>query len=148
MVVVQAEGSNAIARSWREGKQVVLERTSTIADSLSVCRPASGIMALDYLAKTDGRAVETSDAEISEAQAELAKEAGLFVEPSSAAGWAGFLKDRPSLDPEATIVVLLTGTGFKDTAAAERLVSLPAPCTADLEGALRLLSDVYGVRSP
>ncbi|MGA2479329.1 MAG: pyridoxal-phosphate dependent enzyme [Spirochaetia bacterium] len=146
MVVVQAEGSNAIARSWREGKQVVLERTSTIADSLSVCRPASGAMALDFLAKTDGRAVEANDHQISEAQAELAKEAGLFVEPSSAAAWAGFLNDRKTLDPEATIVVLLTGTGFKDTAAAEKLVSLPAPCSADLEGATRLLSDVYGVR--
>jgi threonine synthase len=147
MIVVQAEGSNAIARSWREGTQVVLERTRTIADSLSVCRPASGAMALDWLAKTDGRAVEVNDARISEAQAELAREAGLFVEPSSAAAWAGFLEDRKAVDPEATIVVLLTGTGFKDTAAAERLVSLPAPCPADLEAATRLLSDVYGVRS-
>jgi threonine synthase len=146
MVVVQAEGSNAIARSWREGKQVVLERTNTIADSLSVCRPAGGAMALEYLARMDGRALEADDGLISAAQAELAKEAGLFVEPSAATAWAGFLGDRGSLDPEATVVVLLTGTGFKDTAAAEALVSLPAPCRADLEGATRLLADVYGVR--
>ena len=146
MIVVQAEGSNAISRSWREGGQVVLERTRTIADSLSVCRPASGVMALDFLAKTKGRAVEANDEQISSAQVELAREAGLFVEPSSATAWAGFLKDRAALDPDATVVVLLTGTGFKDTAAAEKLVSLPAPCSADLEGAQRLLSDVYGVR--
>jgi threonine synthase len=146
MVVVQAVGSNAISRSTREGKQVILERTNTIADSLSVCRPASGALALKYLSETKGRAVETTDAEISAAQAELAREAGLFVEPSTATAWAGFLKDRGKLDPDSTVVVLLTGTGFKDTAAAEKLVSLPTPCAVSLDAAARLLSDVYGLK--
>jgi threonine synthase len=126
---------------------VILPGTSTIADSLSVCRPASGRMALDYLKQTRGRAVEVSDAEISLAQAELSREAGLFVEPSSAAAWAGFMKDRHQVDPGSRVVVLLTGTGFKDTAAAEKLVSLPAACDASLEAATRLLADTYGLRA-
>jgi threonine synthase len=70
------------------------------------------------------------------------------VEPSSAAAWAGFLKDRHRVDPAARVVILLTGTGFKDTAAAEGLVRMPAPCMPDIESALRLLSDVYGMTSP
>jgi threonine synthase len=146
MVAVQAEGSNAIARSWREGRECVLAGTSTIADSLAVSRPASGLMALDFLRRHRGRAVEVSDADISRAQAQLGKEAGVFVEPSSAAAWAGFLKERGNLDPGSEVVVLLTGTGFKDTAAAEKLVSVPAACPVDLESALRLLSDSYGLR--
>jgi threonine synthase len=104
-------------------------------------------MALGFLRRTEGRALEVSDAEISAAQAELAREAGLFVEPSSAAAWAGFVKDRANLDAGARIVVLLTGTGFKDTAAAEKLVSMPAACAPDLESASRLLADVYGIRA-
>ena len=52
MVAVQAEGSNAIARSWREKREVVLTRTSTIADSLSVASPACGRMALGWLSRT------------------------------------------------------------------------------------------------
>jgi len=147
MVAVQAEGSNAIARSAREGRETVIAETSTIADSLSVCRPAAGAMALGYLRRFKGRAVEVTDAEISAAQAELARDAGLFVEPSSAAAWAGLLKDRPNLEPGARVVVLLTGTGFKDTAAAEKLVSMPAPCAPDLQSAARLLADEYGVRA-
>lgn len=147
MVAVQAEGSNAIVRSVREGRETVIPETSTIADSLSVCRPAAGAMALGYLRRFNGRAVEVTDAEISAAQAELARDAGLFVEPSSAAAWAGLLKDRVNLDPGAHVVVLLTGTGFKDTAAAEKLVSMPAPCAADLESAARLLADKYGIRA-
>jgi threonine synthase len=145
MVVVQAQGSNAIARSVREGRQRVIPGTSTIADSLSVRRPAAGAMALGYLTRFAGRVVEGTDPEIQEAQAELARAAGLFVEPSSAAAWAGFLKDRPNVDPRSRVVVLLTGTGFKDTAAAERLVSVPQPCEPDLDSAARLLSDRYGI---
>ncbi|HYW84526.1 MAG TPA: pyridoxal-phosphate dependent enzyme, partial [Spirochaetia bacterium] len=147
MVAVQAEGSNALARSWREAREIILPRTSTIADSLSVCKPASGHMALDYLRRTRGRAVEVSDAEITAAQAELAREAGVFVEPSSAAAWAGFMKDRHQVDPGSRVVVLLTGTGFKDIGAAEKLVTLPTACDASLEAAARLLADVYGLRT-
>ena len=146
MIAVQAEGSNAIALSWRTGTETVIPSTTTIADSLSVCRPAAGAMALAFLRRSAGRTVEVSDAEISAAQGELAREAGLFVEPSSAAAWAGFMKDRGNLDPGARVVVLLTGTGFKDTAAAEKLVSMPAACAPDLRSAARLLADTYGIR--
>jgi threonine synthase len=147
MVAVQAEGSNAIAQSWASGRETVLSAASTIADSLSVCRPSSGVMAVSCLRRYGGRAVEVSDSEISRAQAQLGHDAGLFVEPSSAAAWAGFLKDRGGVDPKATVVVLLTGTGFKDTGSAEKLVSLPAPCSPDLGSAVRLLADAYGARS-
>ncbi len=148
MVAVQAAGSNAIARSWREKREVVLDRTSTIADSLSVASPACGRMALGWLERTGGRAVEVSDQEISSAQEELGKAAGAFVEPSSAAAWAGFLKDSSNVDPASTVVVLLTGTGFKDTGAAEKLVSLPDPCQPDLGHAIELLERVYGKSAP
>ena len=146
MNVVQAQGSNAIVRSVREGRQVVIPSTSTIADSLSVCRPAAGAMALGYVSQFGGRAVEVTDAEIREAQADLSRSAGLFVEPSSAAAWAGFLRDRANVDASARVVVLLTGTGFKDTAAAEKLVSMPGPCEPDVESATRFLADQYGIR--
>ena len=147
MIAVQAAGSNAIALSWSRGKETVIPSTSTIADSLSVCRPAAGAMALGYLRQSEGAAMEVSDAEISAAQAELARDAGLFVEPSSAAAWAGFMKDRGTLDAEATVIVLLTGTGFKDTASAEKLVTMPVACRPDLHNAARLLADVYGIRA-
>ena len=146
VVAVQVEGSNAIARAWREGRETVLDGTSTIADSLSVSRPAAGVMALGCLRRYGGRVVEVSDLQVRAAQAELAKEAGLFVEPSSAAAWAGFLRDRDLVNARSSVVVLLTGTGFKDLKAAEHLVTMPAPCAADLESALRLLADTYGMK--
>lgn len=147
LVAVQAKGSNAIARSFREGREVALERASTIADSLSVASPANGEMALAFLRASGGRTVEVDDRSISAAQLELCREGGMFVEPSSAAAWAGFLADRQQVDPGARVVVLLTGTGFKDARAAEKLVKLPAPCPAELGSALELLGRVYRARS-
>ncbi|HET6450051.1 MAG TPA: pyridoxal-phosphate dependent enzyme [Spirochaetia bacterium] len=146
MNVVQAEGSNAIVQSARSGRQTVIASARTIADSLSVRRPAAGSMALRFLSETGGRAVQVTDVAIQAAQAELAHSAGLFVEPSSAAAWAGFLQDRQNLDPRSTVVVLLTGTGFKDVAAAESLVSLPPSCPSELESATRFLSEHYHIQ--
>lgn len=141
LVAVQAEGSNAIARSFREGREVVLDRAATVADSISVESPANGEMAVRALGESGGRAVEVSDGEISAAQGQLARLGGLFVEPSSAAAWAGLLKDRGSVDPEARVVVILTGSAFKDAAAAERLVTMPGPCEPSLGAALRALGE-------
>lgn len=146
LVAVQASGSNAVARSFREGREVTLAGTSTIADSLSVSSPANGAMALRCLAASGGRAVEVDDPAISRAQLELCRAAGIFVEPSSAAAWAGFLADRSNVDPRAAVVVLLTGIGFKDVKAAERLVDLPGPCEPRLGAALELLDREYGLR--
>ncbi len=143
LVAAQAQGSNAICRSFKEGREVVLDSASTIADSLSVASPANGEMALQCLRKTGGRAVEVGDAEISRAQAELCR-AGLFVEPSSAAAWAGLLKDRKSLDREARVVVLLTGTGFKDIGAVQKLVRIPEACAPEIDAASALLEREYG----
>jgi threonine synthase len=139
IVAVQPQGSNAIAQSWLQGRDVVLSSTSTMADSLCVECPSNGRMALSWLKAADGRAVEVSDAEIGEAQLALCRGCGLFVEPSSAAAWAGFRKESGRVDRNAEVVVLLTGTGFKDTKAAERLVTMPDPCEPTLDASAELL---------
>jgi threonine synthase len=145
LVLVQAEGSNAIAQSWKEKREIVLGSAVTIADSLAVQSPAAGELALRALAKSSGRAVEVSDDDIGIAQKELADGAGVYVEPSSAAAWAGIRTDLPNIDPAASVVCLLTGTGFKDPEAAEGLVELPPPCAPDLAGVRTLLSEQYGI---
>ena len=118
---------------------VSLERASTIADSLSVATPACGELAVRALRRTGGGAVEVSDDEIRRAERELARDAGVFVEPAAAAAFAGLRKDRASLSPADHVVVLLTGTGFKDLAAAERLTEMPPACKPNLADALRYL---------
>lgn len=140
LVLVQAKGSNMIARRFSNPADRRTVNPKTIADSISVASPASGELALRALKETNGRAVEVSDNEIQAAQVELAGVAGAFVEPSSAAAWAGFLADGPNQDRDTTAVVLLTGTGFKDIDEAAGLVTIPPPCDAEIGAVMEYLA--------
>ena len=143
LILVQAEGSNAISRSYRTGTETVLSAAKTIADSISVASPASGELALRALSETGGYSVEVSDQDIKTAQKELCEQSGVFVEPAAAAAWAGCIADIHSIDAESETVVLLTGTGFKDFDTANSLVNLPPSCPADIDSIMRFLSDYY-----
>jgi len=102
-----------------------IESANTIADSISVASPACGRMVVKFLKICNGWMTEVTDDEISRAQLQLCRDSGIFVEPAAAASWAGFLKDSAKLDKDKTIVVLLTGVGFKDMKAVENIVSIP-----------------------
>ncbi len=122
---VQAQNSDALYRAFAGGG---FEKKSagTIADSIRVDVPRNGFHALGQLRKYGGRVITVSDEMIVKAQAELSRSAGLFTEPAGAAAFAGFLKVRKSLRADATVVVLATGNGLKDPAAAVRGVRMPA----------------------
>lgn len=125
----QAEGSSAIARALNSPHSALdpfgpAQASSTLADSISVDVPRNGLHALAKLQKYAGRAVTVSDSEILQAQKTLASHSGLFAEPSSSAAFAGWLKVRLSLPPEQTCVLLITGSGLKDVAAAARGLGL------------------------
>ena len=119
----QAEGSCAIARALATG--VFEARPSrTIADSIAVDMPRNGYFTLYKLKKHSGRVVVVSDEEILRAQTYVARLSGLFAEPSSACAFAGFMKVRSELDPEARVVIMLTGNGLKDIKSAAMAVGL------------------------
>lgn len=124
VVCAQSNKSNAIAQAWERGSFKAVTAT-TLADSISVSSPANGRMAVRYLKETNGWATLVSDEEILEAQMELVRESGTFVEPAAACAWAAAVKDRSKLDDEAKICVLLTGQGFKDMAVFDGRVKLP-----------------------
>jgi threonine synthase len=59
------------------------------------------------------------------AQERIAREKGIFCEPSAAAAFAGFLKynlESP-LGSTTKVVILLTGSGLKDLDSAESAIS-------------------------
>jgi threonine synthase len=125
----QAEGSSAIARAWSsplsDGDPFGQPRPSrTVADSIAVDVPRNGLHALRKLRLHEGQAVTVTDAEILAAQKTLASASGLFAEPSSSAAFAGWLKVRDRLRPEANCVVLITGSGLKDIQSAAQGLGL------------------------
>ena len=123
----QAEGSSAIARALHEDARgrIPFETvipSDTLADSISVDVPRNGVYTLAKMKRYGGKAVVLSDAEILEAQVYLSSRSGLFAEPSSSCAFAGFMKVRSQLDKDATVVVMLTGSGLKDIRNAARAV--------------------------
>ncbi len=143
IVACQSEKSNAISQAFKTGKFKNIE-ASTRADSISVDCPASGRMAVNYLKEYDGWAVEVSEKEILDAQMNLVRNSGIFVEPASATAWAAYEKDAGNLKnrfgEDVNVCVLLTGTGFKDMAVFDGRVSLPPSIENSEEAVIKRFS--------
>jgi threonine synthase len=92
--------------------------------------------------ETGGTGSIVTDDEIREAQLMLAREEGLFVEPSSAASLAGLIKGLGSgvVDRDETTVLMLTGSGLKAPEAIAPLLPRPQRMTPGSAG-IDLLRD-------
>jgi threonine synthase len=138
---VQAEGSAAIAQAFRAGTEEVLPVVArTIADSIACDQPADGVRALRAVRETGGEYLTVSDEAILLAIAALGRDATVFAEPAAAAAYAGMLAHAGSIGAGEQVVVLITGNGLKDVAAAERAVAAARvidPTLAALERAMK-----------
>jgi threonine synthase len=104
-----------------------------VADSICVDVPRNGVHALRQMKEHGGQVVRVPDEKILAAQARLSRTAGLFTEPAGAAAFAGFLEVQSRLPEGSVAVVLATGNGLKDTAAAGRSVAIPEKVITSLE---------------
>jgi threonine synthase len=102
-----------------------VEHPDTIATAIRIGDPASWDKAITARDASGGRIGAVTDEEILSAYRALARYEGVFCEPASAASLAGITKAAAAgeLDPDATIVCVLTGHGLKDPATAERQVA-------------------------
>lgn len=139
---VQAAGAAPLATAWSAsagnaahltGAQILAAvhtvHPKTIADSISVGIPRNRVKAWSYVAASGGGFLAVSDAEILEAIRTLAARAGLFAEPSGAAGLAGLRSalDSGLIRPGSRVAVLVTGNGLKDPLAALAGIRIPDP---------------------
>ena len=101
-----------------------IEHPETIATAIRIGDPASWAKAVDARDASGGRITAVTDDEILAAYRALARYEGIFCEPASAASLAGITKAAAAgeVDPDATIVCVLTGHGLKDPTTAERQV--------------------------
>jgi threonine synthase len=86
-------------------------RPGTVASAIRISEPAHAEAAQRAVEDSGGSVVPVDDAAILEAWELLAREEGLFCEPSSAAGLAALLADPPG---DARVVCVITGHGLKD----------------------------------
>jgi threonine synthase len=103
-----------------------VDHPETIATAIRIGNPASWDLATDARDTSGGRISAVTDDEILDAYRRLQRLAGVFCEPSSAASLAGVIKAHAAgdVDPDQTIVCVLTGNGLKDPTTAEQGLSV------------------------
>jgi threonine synthase len=115
--VIQAEGANALVRTWREagGKQLLKVQAETRATAIRIGNPASWEKAVKVIEATGGTCEQVSEVEIAQAKAEIGVE-GIGCEPASAVTLAGLKKFVHSgfVKPDESVVLVLTGNLLKD----------------------------------
>jgi threonine synthase len=108
---VQAEGSAPFV------KGEPIKNPETVATAIRIGNPASWDLAVAARDESGGWIRAVSDAQILAAQAMIAAEVGVFVEPASAASVAGLLAaaEAGEVPAGARITCTVTGNGLKDT---------------------------------
>ncbi len=133
MRAFQAEGAAPIVFDR------VFPAPETRASAIRIGNPASWRLATAAAAESGGGFAALSDDAILSAQAELARSEGVFVEPASAAGVAGYLADIAAGISYAgqTVVITVTGHGLKDTVTALEWFGevIPVVVDSDLDAA-------------
>lgn len=127
----------------------VVEQPETAASAIRIGNPASWQGASDAIAASGGCIDIVTDEEILTAQAWLAQNEGIFVEPASAASIAGLFKclSNPVADcplarvpSGANIVCTVTGHGLKDSDTAMKFRGYaPVEVEATLDGVRRAI---------
>lgn len=145
---VQAQGSAAMYHAWKDQIAPLDMQpidAHTIADSISAGLPRDRIKAMRAVVETGGAFLAVSDMEILQAIPALARGAGVFAEPAGAAAYAGLLKamQQHLVDPDETIVVLVTGSGLKDVRAAMKSVGQALRVEPDLNSVRRALQGLF-----
>jgi threonine synthase len=100
------------------------DRRATIASAIRIGEPVHAAA----VAAANAHVVAVDDAELVAAWRALAREEGLFCEPSSAAGVAAVLRGDVAGE---RLVVTITGHGLKDPEAASRLAPPPVEVDPD-----------------
>jgi threonine synthase len=111
MIGVQVENCAPVAHAWENelSEIIPVRNPDTIATAIACGDPIDGLAALEAIRDSGGFAVKVSDSEALSARDTLARN-GIFVEPSGAVAYAGFLKKELS----GTVVCVATGHGLKD----------------------------------
>jgi threonine synthase len=111
------------------------DEPQTFATAIRIGRPASGHLALAARDESGGLIDAVTDDEIYAAYRDVARMEGIFCEPASAASLAGVRKAVADgrVDPQGTIVAVLTGLGLKDPDSAMCMADANLEAEPDVE---------------
>lgn len=144
LICVQPEQSSPVVEGIFKRKKVVHESVSTMATAVAAADPIDFHKVLMGIDDTNGRAYTVSESDILESLREMAISEGIFTEPACALPLAALKLDIDFFKGRRCLLVL-TGTGLKDTGVVAKNV-LPSPVLKnDLVQVLDFISSGYPV---
>jgi threonine synthase len=153
MTGIQAAGSAPIAQAIKTGsdKIIPVQNPETVATAIRIGAPVSWKKAVNAIRESNGTAETVTDEEILDAQKNLARIEGIFVEPASASSIAGLNKliKRGIILEDEKVVCITTGHGLKDPDTAIKQSEKPIEVDAEIgaiEAALGLKEKVILAR--
>lgn len=138
LVGCQAEGANSVVRAFNQRNIDVqaIDSVTTICSAIGIRRAIDGSKALRAIYDSNGYAVDVTDEEILEAQYQLSKQEGVYVEASCATTLAVLKKmvreGTIKTEESPRVVLVLTGDGLKDPSAVLKIAVKPPTINARL----------------
>jgi threonine synthase len=145
--MIAAELFGSLEQALASGGPIVEARGGPTPAS-SVATPIATYQSLAAVRDSHGLACAVRDADLLALQRQLATDEGLFAEPAGLVSLAALIRLRREgrLDPDATIVALITATGLKDLSTAAGSWPAVPVIESDLADVERALRATYGVR--
>ncbi|MDP6653062.1 MAG: pyridoxal-phosphate dependent enzyme, partial [Gammaproteobacteria bacterium] len=142
LIAVQAEGSQAIKQALDSDGIVRSGSVNTVADSIAVSNPSNGKMAVDSIRASGGYSIAVSDKEMLDAVQEMGRLTGTMAEPAAAAPLAALkmMIRKGKNIKDKKVVLLITGSGLKDTESAIKAGGEPIRIKPALEEVEKALS--------
>ncbi len=134
VIIAQTTGCNPLVEAYRQKTDTFTSvKPNTVASAMAVGNPSDGRKILADMKESGGLAAEVTDEFLLQCQQEMAREEGIFQEPSGVVGYAvvkklaleGFFKKND------VIVMIAGGNGLKDPKSPLKI--LPEPATLEPE---------------
>ncbi len=143
--VAQAKGCGPIVNTYKENSDFVKPvKPDTIAKSLAIGNPADGIYAVDTVRNSGGVGEHANDDEIVEAIKLLAATEGIFTETAGGVTLAATKKliESGHIGRDESIVVAITGNGFKTIETLEEKTDEPHIIAPQLNAFRKLMANI------
>lgn len=151
IIVAQTEGCHPLVKAFKQKttKFPIHKNPNTVASAMAVGNPSDGRKILTDVYESGGGCYEVSDEYLLEAQQELAREEGVFSEPSGALSYAVTKKlaREGFFNEEDVIVVSACGNGLKDPKSPLKIMPEPATLDADFSEIQHFIDNkLYDIR--
>lgn len=145
--MVAAEPFGPLAHALERGLAAPVPVEGGPSVAFSIASRYGTYQGLAALRESGGRGVRITDEGVFEAQRALARDEGIFAEPSSAAALTAVMQlvAKKAIVPDQTVVIVLSSGGLKDPAASRTWLPAVPAAPDDFGGLLVVLRESYGL---